>query len=107
MNRLVPSIFRCRDNDRTTATASSSANIEEPRKDEYSPWNIFDSLIKQSTSSGITPLAKAIKEVDMYLADNILPRKNEKEEWNDPLQWWKNHRHVGISQFAKNIYQKL
>lgn len=78
------------ENDKRTALSTN----EEPKKDGYSPWDIFDSLIKESTSSGTSPLAKAIKEVDMYLYDDILARKNEQGEWNNPLQWWKHHRHV-------------
>lgn len=78
--------------DNESATAAQPV-MEETQKDGFSPWDIFDDLINQNPSSG-TPLSRAIKEVDMYLSDDILPRRNSSGEWNSPLQWWKNHRHV-------------
>lgn len=62
-------------------------------KDELSPWAIFDEIIGQNSTHG-TPLSKAIKEIEMFLADEMLPRINREGQWNCPLQWWKNHRHV-------------
>ncbi|GBP88566.1 Zinc finger BED domain-containing protein 4 [Eumeta japonica] len=70
-----------------------SKSSTEKKTDNYSPWDIFDGLINQNESSG-TPLSKAIKEADMYLADDILLRRNASGEWNSPFVWWKNHRHV-------------
>ncbi|CAG9571748.1 unnamed protein product [Danaus chrysippus] len=75
----------------TNPTPSKSST--EKKTDDYSPWDIFDGLINQNESSA-TPLSKAIKEVDMYLADDILLRRNASGEWNSPFVWWKNHRHV-------------
>ena len=77
--------------------------IQERERDQNDPWNIFDNIINQNTSGG-TPLSKAIKEVDMYLADDTLPRKNSSGEWNSPLTWWKNHSHAYpnlLKQFIK------
>ncbi|KAL0830141.1 hypothetical protein ABMA28_003598 [Loxostege sticticalis] len=64
-----------------------------PQPDDLSPWSIFDKLLGQSTAKG-TPLSRAIKEVDMYLSDERLPRKNSASNWNCPLEWWRNHRAV-------------
>lgn len=61
--------------------------------DELNPWNIFDSFIGLNTTQG-TPMSKAIREVDLYLSDEILPRKNSAGVENCPLEWWKNHKHV-------------
>lgn len=69
---------------------------QEPRSqpdNELSPLSIFDKLFGQSTAKG-TPLSRAIKEVDMYLSDERLPRKNSAGNWNCPLEWWRNHRAV-------------
>ncbi|XP_022826399.1 zinc finger BED domain-containing protein 1-like [Spodoptera litura] len=61
--------------------------------DDLSPWTIFDKLLGQPMTQG-TPLSRAIKEIDMYLSDDRLPRKNSAGGWNCPLEWWKNHRAV-------------
>ncbi|KAL0879762.1 hypothetical protein ABMA27_003474 [Loxostege sticticalis] len=66
-----------------------------PQPDDLSPWSIFDKLLGQSTAKG-TPLSRAIKEVDMYLSDERLPRKNSASNWNCPLEWWRNHRAVSL-----------
>ncbi|XP_025829087.1 LOW QUALITY PROTEIN: uncharacterized protein LOC112904078 [Agrilus planipennis] len=68
-----------------------TSSKKEPN--ELSPWQILDDIIEENTTQG-TPLSKAIKEIDMYLGDDFLPRKNSAGEWNCPLEWWKNHRHV-------------
>lgn len=73
--------------------AANSEQNQEPRPqpdDDLSPWTIFDKLLGQPTTQG-TPLSRAIKEIDMYLSDERLPRKNSAGGWNCPLEWWKNH----------------
>lgn len=67
-------------------------NVPQPH-DDVNPWSIFDRLLGQPTGQG-TPLSRAIKEVDMYLSDERLPRKNSAGHWNCPLEWWRNHRAV-------------
>lgn len=76
----------------TTSTASSVAD-DVNRNDELSPWNIFDQMIASTTTQG-TPLSKAIKEVDMYLSDELLLRKDQSGNLNCPLEWWKKHQFV-------------
>ncbi|CAG9838052.1 unnamed protein product [Diabrotica balteata] len=65
-----------------TSLCISSVNLEnqpvqekETNKDNLSPWCIFDELIGHDSSKH-TPVSTDIKEVDMYLSDDILPTKN-------------------------------
>ncbi|CAH0716751.1 unnamed protein product, partial [Brenthis ino] len=51
------------------STVTSVTN-DDKRNDELSPWNIIDLMIASTTTQG-TPLSKAIKEVDMYLSDEL------------------------------------
>ncbi|KAF9413723.1 hypothetical protein HW555_008169 [Spodoptera exigua] len=76
VRRLVAAFIS--ETERTSETTTNAVAVQSNNENSgYSPWDIFDSLIKQNTSVG-TPASKAIKEVDMYLADDILPRKNTK-----------------------------
>lgn len=41
-----------------------------------------------------TALSMAIKEIDDYFKDDILPRLNKDGKINCPLDWWKKHQHT-------------
>lgn len=60
----------------TPATVSTVVDGAEAEPD-LNPGNIFDKMVASSTAQG-TPLSRAIKEVDMYLSDELLPRKDQK-----------------------------
>ncbi|XP_022835410.1 zinc finger BED domain-containing protein 4-like [Spodoptera litura] len=80
----------------TNTTPSSVLTVTDDlnkSNDDLNPWNIFDQMIASTTTQG-TPLSKAIKEVDMYLADELLPRKDQQGNLNSPLEWWKNRQFV-------------
>lgn len=84
--------------DRTIVSTASSVAVTysstiENNGDDLSPWNIFDKMVATSTAPG-TPLSKAIKEVDMYLSDELLPRKDQRGNLSCPLEWWRKHQYV-------------
>ena len=58
-------------------------------------WDIFKEILSdQNVQDRSTPLSRAIKEVDTYLADDILPLKDESGKINSQLEWWEKHQHV-------------
>lgn len=80
----------------SAVTENANSDVRGPdnnRDDDLSPWNIFYKMVASSTSQG-TPLSKAIKEVDMYLSDEILPRKDQKGNLTCPLEWWRKHQYL-------------
>ncbi|CAG9129863.1 unnamed protein product [Plutella xylostella] len=91
VRRLVANIIS---EDEIAAPEAPSTSTMTTQENEFNPWPIFDKLVGQSVGQQGTPTSKAIKEVDMYLADERLPRKTQAGTWNCPLQWWKNHRAV-------------
>lgn len=78
-------------NDAANRAQIQSQDVPRTPTNEFSPWGIFDQIVGASTSTG-TPLSKAIKEVDTYLADDLLPRVSTTGEWNSPSEWWKVHK---------------
>lgn len=76
----------------TTSTAPSSSSIDTA---STSAWNVFDKFMadKVPTQRG-TPSTKAIKELQMYVDDAILPRKNSAGNYNCPRRWWHAHRNI-------------
>lgn len=73
--------------------AAQTTTVNEDAVDDLSPWSIFDQMVAKSSAPG-TPLSKAIKEVDMYLSDELLPRKDPEGKLSCPLEWWKRHQFV-------------
>ncbi|XP_026480145.1 zinc finger BED domain-containing protein 4-like [Ctenocephalides felis] len=71
--------------------------------DEYNPWTILNNLVGASLHQS-TPLCAAIKEIDIYLADDSLPMKSAEGILNCPMQWWRNHQHVypNLARLFKN-----
>ncbi|XP_026462110.1 zinc finger BED domain-containing protein 4-like [Ctenocephalides felis] len=61
--------------------------------DEYNPWFILSSLVGTSSRQS-TPMGTAIKEIDMYLADDVLPMKSADGTFNCPMEWWNKHKHA-------------
>lgn len=58
-------------------------------------WDVFKEILSdQNPQEKINPLSRAIKEVDTYLADDVLPLKDESGKCNCQLQWWIKHKHV-------------
>lgn len=74
------------------APAPTAVNNNNNNND-LSPWGIFDRMVATSTTQG-TPLSRAIKEVDMYLSDELLPRIDSAGKLTCPLEWWKKHQYV-------------
>ncbi|KAL0821412.1 hypothetical protein ABMA28_004894 [Loxostege sticticalis] len=72
---------------------AAPTTVSEDTGDDLSPWSIFDQMVAKSSAPG-TPLSKAIKEVDMYLSDELLPRKDPAGKLSCPLEWWKKHQYV-------------
>lgn len=56
-------------------------------------WNILYSLIGTSSHQS-TPLCAAIKGIDMYLADDVLPIRPASGTFNCPMKWWNEHQHM-------------
>lgn len=90
--KLVSSVISQRTANSAQVQTDTVIN-DKAEKDELSAWEIFDEMIGQDRVQG-TPLSMAIKEVDMYLSDEILPRKNSSGGWNCPIEWWKQQRCV-------------
>ncbi|CAK1600532.1 unnamed protein product [Parnassius mnemosyne] len=62
--------------------------------DKFSPWSALDELIGGTTGTPIrrvSPLAKAIQEIDRYLEDEMLPIHDAERKWNCPMEWWRNN----------------
>ncbi|CAH2100888.1 unnamed protein product [Euphydryas editha] len=74
----------------STATIHFSLSL---RTKQISPWTISGNIVGTQQVKG-TPLSRAIKEVDSYLEDDILPMFNDNGKINCPLQWWRLNRHI-------------
>lgn len=61
--------------------------------DKFSPWTILTDIVSAKQPIG-TPLSKAIKEIDTYLNEDILPVFADNGSFNCPLEWWRNHRYT-------------
>lgn len=67
------------------------ASISEHHEaDKFSPWAILSEIVGQKQTVG-TPLSKAIKEIDTYLKDDVLP-VFKGTTWSCPLEWWRKHK---------------
>jgi hypothetical protein len=62
---------------------------------ESSIWNSLDQVYAKRAPS-INPRARAIMEVQRYVEDELLNRKN------DPLEWWNKSGHL-YSQLSKLV----
>lgn len=61
----------------------------------FRAWDIFKEIVSDTrTETHSNPLARAIKEVDTYLADDVLPLKDENQKLTCQLEWWIKHQHV-------------
>lgn len=58
---------------------------------KVSAWDKFDELLQKNKPQG-NAQARAIRELHMYLDDEMLPRKNSEGKWNSPSQWWRDHK---------------
>ncbi|XP_030747935.1 zinc finger BED domain-containing protein DAYSLEEPER-like [Sitophilus oryzae] len=68
-------------------TSGSLPNLESnPEKKKISIWDNYDNIINTVKLKG-TSTSLAIQEVQRYMDDDLIPRKN------NPLQWWKDHKH--------------
>ncbi|XP_017480664.1 PREDICTED: zinc finger BED domain-containing protein 1-like [Rhagoletis zephyria] len=80
-----------------------SAGIEDRAQNSSSEshregllWKDFDAEVHMYTRPQ-DQLASAIVELDKYLAEPILPRKNAQGKNNDPLFWWSQRKHIYLS----------
>lgn len=63
---------------------------EDHNADKFSPWTILNEIVGKKQNVG-TPVSKAIKEIDGYLNDDLLPVFTG-TTWNCPLEWWRKHK---------------
>ncbi|XP_045781582.1 zinc finger BED domain-containing protein 4-like [Maniola jurtina] len=73
---------------------STSTSASVPVRDKFSPWTILNNIVGTQQQQVGTPLSCAIKEVDSYLKEDILPTFNENGKFNCPLQWWQLKQHI-------------
>lgn len=66
---LVAAIINTRLYSQQPSVAPTAAPVT---KDKFSPWSILDSIVGKQQQTG-TPLSRAIREVDAYTKDEILP----------------------------------
>lgn len=89
------------DLDERETTNSQENDIEEEKQDiepqKNDPlkdlWMEFDKEVQQHLKP-TNPKASAIVEVDRYIDEPILPRKNALGLNQDPLAWWHQRRHI-------------
>ncbi|XP_013136580.1 PREDICTED: uncharacterized protein LOC106101790 [Papilio polytes] len=74
-----------------TNALSKPSDTDDVTLECDSLWDSFDEAIKSST---LTPLSRATHEIDMYLFENHLRRKDQFGKLNCPLEWWKNRQTV-------------
>lgn len=89
---LAADIGRRRQGETQPQKSTSTSSI--PVRDKFSPWSILSNLVGTQRQQVGTPLSCAIKEVDSYLKNNILPMFNDSGKFNCPLQWWQLNRHI-------------
>lgn len=74
----------------STSTSTSS----EPFKECLSIWDNINEMFGDVEQTQFSPQASAITEVQRYLADRLLPIKDEHGKLLDPSDWWRNHQFV-------------
>lgn len=77
-------------NNKRTSEASTDEVQEKPCA-TLSAWDKFDDLLKKNKPQG-SAQARAIRELQMYIDDEMLTRKNTDGNWNNPSQWWRDHK---------------
>jgi hypothetical protein len=75
------------DEERVMVSQEPSSNETTCSDSEFSIWNSLDKVYAKSAPS-INPRARAIMEVQRYVEDELLNRKN------DPLEWWNKSSHL-------------
>lgn len=93
IEELVAAIIRRAINQRNETQHSTSAPAATLVRDKFSPWSILGTIVGTQQEVG-TPLSRAIKEVDSYIKDDILPMFNDSGKFNCPLEWWRLNRHI-------------
>ncbi|KAJ0170004.1 hypothetical protein K1T71_000880 [Dendrolimus kikuchii] len=88
------------DRDKKSSLSTKETNNLEDK--DVSAWGMFDELIKKKKPQG-NATATAIRELQMYLDDEMLPRQNSEGQWNNPSQWWREHK--VIYPHLSEIYQ--
>lgn len=63
----------------------------EQQSNVSSAWGKFDEIIKSKKPQG-NAKARAIRELQMYLEDEMLPRRDLSGQWSNPSQWWQDHK---------------
>ncbi|CAK1599122.1 unnamed protein product [Parnassius mnemosyne] len=92
LEEILASDIRRRRHGENQQSTSTPASI--PVRDKFSPWSILNNIVGSQQQQVGTPLSCAIKEVDTYLKDNILPMFNDSGKFNCPLQWWQHNHHI-------------
>ncbi|CAK1595966.1 unnamed protein product [Parnassius mnemosyne] len=81
---MIAQETRQREPDQALVSASNKDD------DKFSPCAILGEIVGNTQKVGTT-LSKAIKEVDTYLNDDLLPVFTG-NIWICPLEWWRKHR---------------
>ncbi|XP_072400709.1 zinc finger BED domain-containing protein 4-like [Diabrotica undecimpunctata] len=71
----------------TTAPIVNQLQDDDSSEDEFSIWGDFDKQASHFKPAGGNSRCKAIMEVQRYIEEPLLNRKN------NPLTWWKDNRH--------------
>ncbi|CAH1640754.1 unnamed protein product [Spodoptera littoralis] len=84
--------------------STSTSTPSEPIKDGLSIWDNINEMFGDVEQTQFSPQASAITEVQRYLADRLLPIKNEHGKLLDPSDWWRNHQFVypNLAQLYRN-----
>ncbi|CAH0731019.1 unnamed protein product, partial [Brenthis ino] len=77
--------------ERFSSVEHTNVNIAQNVSTSVSAWDKFDDLLRKNKPQG-NAQARAIRELQMYLDDEMLPRKDFERNWNNPAQWWRDHR---------------
>lgn len=93
MEELVAAIIRRRRAENETQQSTLPSINQQLVRDKFSPWSILGTIVGTHQEVG-TPLSSAIKEIDFYAKDDILPMFDENGKFNCPLQWWRQNRHL-------------
>ncbi|XP_072945701.1 E3 SUMO-protein ligase ZBED1-like [Epargyreus clarus] len=100
INKKSQSTIRSASPQPSTSTSTSSVSIN----DSLSIWDNISEMFMDVEPTQYSPQASAITEVQRYLADMLLPIKDDHGKLFDPSDWWRNHQFVypNLAQLYRN-----
>ena len=76
------------DKNATPSRKRKAVALAAPASKDTNLWGSLDEEVKTNDAPKPVTVDSVTKELESYFQEPNIPRKNERNEWNDPLEWW-------------------